>query len=304
MSNISSAVRIDSTTANTDIADNTTFDTTARIGRAQVQYGPMNDRIYVMRWNGADPDDVLPRLHGLAQSENLGKIIAKVPDSVAPHLANAGYRREARIPMYYDGEAAVFMGSYPDRLRSNPTNRKKLDHVLELAGTKADDEPPVSTRSKVPDGLTVCDITENDAAEVAEIYRVVFDTYPFPIHNPEYILETMHSNVQYFGIRNKDRLIALSSAEMDKTRRGVEMTDFATLPDWRGYGLASVLLEKMEGAMRDIGMKTAYTIARGPSAGINIVFARQGYMYGGRLVNNTNIAGNIESMNVWHKQLD
>jgi hypothetical protein len=36
---------------------------------------------------------------------------------------------------------------------------------------------------------------------------------------------------------------------------------------------------------------------------MNITFAKAGYAYGGRLHNNTNIAGNIESMNVWYKSL-
>ncbi len=51
------------------------------------------------------------------------------------------------------------------------------------------------------------------------------------------------------------------------------------------------------------GIRTAYTIARAVSYGMNITFARCGYQYGGRLVNNTDIAGSLESMNVWYKTL-
>jgi len=36
---------------------------------------------------------------------------------------------------------------------------------------------------------------------------------------------------------------------------------------------------------------------------MNILLAGKGYSFDGTLVNNTNIAGQIESMNVWHKQL-
>ena len=50
-------------------------------------------------------------------------------------------------------------------------------------------------------------------------------------------------------------------------------------------------------------MKTAYTIARSLSPGMNITFARHGYLYGGTLTNNTNISGSIESMNIWYKPL-
>jgi len=50
-------------------------------------------------------------------------------------------------------------------------------------------------------------------------------------------------------------------------------------------------------------MQRAYTIARALSAGMNVTFARAGYDYGGTLTNNTNICGQIESMNVWYKPL-
>ena len=56
-------------------------------------------------------------------------------------------------------------------------------------------------------------------------------------------------------------------------------------------------------AMKLKGIKTAYTIARAKSAGMNITFSKAGYKFGGRLKNNTNIFGNIESMNVWYKHL-
>lgn len=55
--------------------------------------------------------------------------------------------------------------------------------------------------------------------------------------------------------------------------------------------------------MADEGIKTAYTIARSTSFGMNKTFARQGFDFGGTLVNNTLIGDTIESMNVWYKAL-
>ena len=51
------------------------------------------------------------------------------------------------------------------------------------------------------------------------------------------------------------------------------------------------------------GLKTAYSIARSLSPAMNITFVKNGYKYGGTLGNNTNIAGRIESMNIWYKHL-
>ncbi len=137
--------------------------------------------------------------------------------------------------------------------------------------------------------------------KMAEIYRRVFATYPFPIHDPEYLQSTMHGATVYFGVWKDGKIAALSSAEMDPRSGSVEMTDFATLPEYRGNGLALFLLQKMEEEMKSRGIRSLYTIARAYSFGMNITFARNGYRFGGTLTNNTNICGNLESMNVWYK---
>ncbi len=98
-------------------------------------------------------------------------------------------------------------------------------------------------------------------------------------------------------------MVALSSAEIDYKSASVEMTDFATLPSWRGKGLAAYLLAMMERFCQAEELKTAYTIARAVSPAINITFSRSGYQWCGRLKNNTQISGCIESMNVWYKKL-
>ena len=114
----------------------------------------------------------------------------------------------------------------------------------------------------------------------------------------------MRSHVAYFSVEIDGRLQALSSSEMDVDGQNTEMTDFATLPESLGQGLAALLLASMEVDSAERGIKTAYTIARAVSPGMNITFARLGYEFGGQLVNNTQISGSIESMNVWYKPLN
>jgi hypothetical protein len=55
--------------------------------------------------------------------------------------------------------------------------------------------------------------------------------------------------------------------------------------------------------MKNKEIKTTYTIARAMSAGMNVTFSKTGYRFDRRLKNDTNISGNIESMNVWYKYL-
>ena len=139
---------------------------------------------------------------------------------------------------------------------------------------------------------------------MAALYREVFASYPFPIHDTAYLRQTMEDNVVYFGVWEGDKLIALSSAEMDVAAGNAEMTDFATLPTCRGRGVAQHLLQEMEVEMANRNIWSLYTIARAYSHGMNVTFAKNGYRYGGTLTHNTDIAGDLESMNVWYKQLN
>jgi putative beta-lysine N-acetyltransferase len=112
----------------------------------------------------------------------------------------------------------------------------------------------------------------------------------------------MRENVIYFGVLKGDEPVGLSSIEQDEKNAAAEMTDFAVLPSHRGAGVAYHLLEQMEHTIPSLGIKTMFTIARARSTGMNVTFAKNGYSFAGTLINNTNISGRIESMNVWYKR--
>ena len=107
----------------------------------------------------------------------------------------------------------------------------------------------------------------------------------------------------YAAVELHGDMVALASAECNDSKhaRYAEMTDFATRHAYRGQGYAMQLLKFLEQEARDRGIQTLYTIARSVSYGMNCTFAKSGYTYGGRLKNNTQIAGTIESMNVWYR---
>lgn len=265
-----------------------------------IQHGVHNKRIYLMKI-GDNVSDSLPHdLIAMARQKQYSKIFAKVPEDALSIFANAGYSVEAQIPGLFNGAVkGCFMGFYTDDMRAVEDDAQGLDDIRQLAESKTG--TPVTPLDK--DMFTLRPCVPADAGRMAEIYAEVFSSYPFPVYDPEFLLETMRSHVDYFGVEHKGKLIAIASAEMDEASASVEMTDFAALPDFRGYGLAVHLLALMEEAMRDKHILTAYTIARAASPGMNITFARLNYVYGGRLKNNTNISGSIESMNVWYKAL-
>jgi len=271
-----------------------------RLGNSYIQHGTFNDRIYLMKLSCRDYPDIVNRLNDLAWYHGYSKIFAKVPESTGSLFRKNDYKVEARIPSFYNGEeTGLFLGKFLQKNRQNSSDRETMRSVLKTAEEKSTlADPPT-----LPEPMRWRICRPDDAEEMAEAYRRIFETYPFPIRDPEYLRETMADNVVYFAVECDERIVSLASSEMHKEDCHVEMTDFATLPEYRRNGLATFLLSVMEEEMRRWGLKLSYTIARALSYGMNITFSRMGYQHSGTLLNNTNISGRLESMNVWHKFL-
>lgn len=277
------------------------FDTLETLDHSLIQHGPSSNRIYLMKAAEQDLPGLLDKLDALAEAQRYSKIFAKAAAPLKPLFEQHGYLEEAVVPNFYNGQAdGLFLGKYIDPERELDPTQKQIEEIIDLAEQKAApaavepvDAPPQRFRP----------LDKSDAGVLAALYKAVFESYPFPIHETDYIIETMASHIEYFGAFDGQSLVAAGSAEMDISGQNAEMTDFATLPDYRGKGLAQYLLNMMEAQMRKRGVLTGYTIARALSAGMNITFAKRGYRYAGTLTNNTNICGKIESMNVWYKPL-
>lgn len=277
------------------------YDKVEKTGSSLIQHGDFNNRIYLMKVALADYPDIVYKMIDLAINNNYAKIFAKVPDWGTEAFKERGFVVEAEIPLFYNNSATVyFMSKYmkPERKFLNKELKYLIKKNINLA-----EEKSASLKKEKISGLEIKKLTEQHVPQLADVYKTVFKTYPFPIHETDYLKDTMAENVKYFGVFENDQLIAASSAEIDFKNKNAEMTDFATLPEKRWQGLANLLLEKMEQEMAEISVNSLYTIARAHSAGMNITFARAGYKFGGTLLNNTNISGNIESMNVWYKNL-
>ena len=234
---------------------------------ATVQHGPSSDRVYLMKIGDADPVELIQKIEALARERGYSKIFTKVPAHAAQSFLDAGYACEARVPLFFKGkEDALFLCRYLDKRRTNRDDIEVLEQVMQLANAKNG----VGLRHAMPDEAVIRSCREEDVGAMADIYKQVFPSYPFPVHDPAYLLETMRSHVLYLGVESKGRLLALSSAELDSDGQNAEMTDFATLPASLGCGFAANLLAAMEPEAARHGIRTAYTIARAVSAGMNI----------------------------------
>jgi beta-lysine N6-acetyltransferase len=272
------------------------IDQITNIGGSIVHHGAASDRAYLMKLGG-DPVVAAGNLEQLARKKGYSKIIAKVPARARQSFATAGYKLEGAVPGYFRGqETAFFMVKYLAAFRRRAVRPKQVAEVLDVARRRLP-QPPAQA------GEDCRRARPQDAEAMAELYREVFASYPFPIHDPAYLRKTMEENVLYFGFWEGGRPVALASAEMDRVAGSAEMTDFATHPDCRGGGMATQLLAAMEGEMQRQQVATLYTIARAVSFGMNLTFAKLGYRYGGTLTRNTQISGALECMNIWFKGL-
>lgn len=268
------------------------------LGRSTVQHGPLNDRVYLMHLDRNDLPGIVADLDRLARRNGYGKIGAKVPAADAAFFMKNGYSVEARIPGFFGPDRdGLYLARFCRPERSREGHPEAVERALALLDTVA----PAPPRRPRPEGVVRCG--PSDAPAMSALYRRVFASYPFPVFDPGYLAGVMAGDVAYFGVRRQERLVAVAAAEIDRRHRAAEVTDFAVVPGWRGRELAGRLLAVMEAELAGRGICIAFSIARLRAPAMSVVFKRAAYAFGGCLVNNTQIAGAIETMAVWSKSL-
>lgn len=292
----------------------TAADAVERFGTALIQHGKANDRVYLME-PGAEPAGVLiARADELAAAHGYTKLFAKVPGKSAAAFFAAGWRLEAFVPGLYDFPSAdgsrgldhsqdgLFVVKYLQKEREEmvrePAHRKKMADFARMLGELTPGAP-----KPLPSNFSVRECVPEDAEQMAAVFAEVFSDYPFPVDDFVFIRDSMQDETDYICAETGGGIVALSSAERNAAHAYAEMTDFAVLPEYRGLGLSGVLLRRMEEAAAAKGVRTAYTIARLNSPGMNAAFLKADYRYGGTLYANTAMPEGLESMNVLYKGL-
>ena len=263
-----------------------------------IQHGKHNDRVYLMKLDKRDAEDMPAQLSKMARIEGYTKIFCKVPKWAAPLFYANGFILEAAIPQFYkDDEDVFFISKFLSSDRLLHIEKDKLNGLGHLLYHKKDGEVIHESR------YTIRPLTVDDIDQIAHIYDEIFETYPFPIHDPEFLIESMENDIYYFGAEKNGQIVAVAAAEVDRKGGNAEMTDFATLKAHQGNRLATLILQTMEAEMSRQGITSLYTIARLNSLPMNKTFLRANYHYAGTLIKNTNIAGSIESMNILYKHI-
>lgn len=255
-------------------------------------------RIYVTKLCTQDLPHIIKYLDDISSKNGATKIIVKVPTKYSPFFNQYNYQLEAYIPAYFaDQTDVLFMCKYTQKERQQAEK-----HYLGLLQNMCNTLPSTCTKS-LNQALHLRELCNTDIPNMISVFKQVFETYPFPIFETDFLQQSMLDGTRYFGVFEANKLVAVSSAECDAENKNAEMTDFAVLPSHRGMCLASHLLIEMEHALRKDKYVTVYTIARLQCMPMNKTFYNAQYQYTGTLIQNTQISGSIQSMNVWYKRL-
>lgn len=270
------------------------------IGKSLIQHGYYNNRIYLIQVHPDDIELILHRINYLQLVYSYEKIILKVPRSLERDFKTQDTRIEARIPGYYQGiEDALFLSRFFHIRRAEEDGFNKIQRNIHTCQNNL--LPPV--QKNYSQEIRIRKANTSDISELCALYKMVFETYPFPICEPYYLKKIMSSGVPFFVAETSNEVIGAGSCEIDAHASAVEMSDLAVNPKYRGYGISKMLLSFMEKHMKENHVKTAFTICRAEPLQINRLFAGFGYQHGGTLIKNTNICGKFESMNIWYKSL-
>ncbi len=255
---------------------------------------PYNKRIRIDDYAG-DLNEIL--LHINQQiSDWVEKLIVKSRAEDVPFFIAHGFSCEAFIKGYFAGDDMHFVTMYfsAGRERSEKWHEEQLI-IQKLVADKNKPEAPST------EGIKVATISQ--AAELARLYKMIFKVYPTPLSEEAHIIKTMQEGTVYVYIEKDDQIVSAASAEINVKFKNAELTDCATLPEAEGKGHMKKLLFFLEHKLRADGITCCYTIARSESFSMNKAFAKLGYTYGGRLINNCMIYSGIEDMNVWYKSV-
>ena len=238
------------------------------------------------------------RLVRAASSLGRGRIVALVPESLAPEMVEEGLAVEGVMPGFYRGEAdCAVLGLALDPSRAALANPIEVGRVEELLRSRRAGRPaPVlATRRARPE----------EAEQVAALLGATFPEYPTPSHDPSYVAEQIAEGTPFRVVEDgAGGFAACASADLVREARTAELTDCATRPDHRGRGLMKRLLLDLMDDLRGMGYPTAFTLARARIPGINLAFQRLGFELRGQMAQSCRIGEGLEDMNIWSRSLD
>jgi beta-lysine N6-acetyltransferase len=258
-----------------------------------------NQRIKILNYNAENFRGMVQNLRWIAEANGFDKIIAMASRQDWRMFLRFGYVLEAVIKYYLNGEDAYVMSKF--RSQERLSSGSLMEEILLIENIM--DEPRVQEVRSLPQGMRIRMARQEDVPNLISLYQDIFETYPSPLIHASYF-ETIFQKESIFALCEQDgTIVSAASAELYPEHKAAELTDCATRKQFRGLGLMRQILEFLEQELCRRDYICSYTMARARSYGMNNVFYRLGYDFLGRLVNNCDIYGAYEDMNIWVRDL-
>jgi putative beta-lysine N-acetyltransferase len=264
----------------------------------QVYLDSFNKRIRIDDCRG-NTAYLIEKAEELALEHQAEKLIFKVRSEQLFSFVEYGFQTEAVADRYFLGSDAYFCTKYYSASRRQNDQWVTEDQLLKRV---CKDKSP-SNSIVLPQEYQLERVDEKSSGELAALYQKVFQIYPTPLYDPEYVKKTMNDGTIYYVFKHNKKIVSAASAEVNQFYKNAELTDCATLPEHRKYGLMKMLLRALEQNLMTQGVFCCYSIARSLSYGMNTALYQLGYKYRGRLLNNCFIYDKLEDMNMWVKDL-
>ncbi len=252
-----------------------------------------NSRLKIIDTTNTSKDDWLAIIE-LARSLNFGKIICFCRDKYFEDLQQYGFIIEGQIAGFFDGTDAYCLSLFIDKKRQYSKYNLLEDEILTKCQTN-------SSVKDIDDDIIIRDAKKSDINQMIFLFKKVFKTYPSPIFDANYLNEILGKKVLFKIAVKQKEIICIASADIDFVHNNAEITDCCTNPIFRGKGLLTNLIIELEKTLNNSNIGTLYSLSRATEPGINKVLWKMQYKYSGRMLNNCNISGDFEDMNIWVK---
>lgn len=272
--------------------------TNKKLDGAEIYLDHANSRLKILSYEELSRE-FLAKVLAYAKEEGLGKVLCNCRIKDLKYFKEVGFAIEGLINGFFKGEDAYCVSFFLDRSRAYSARKEEEDRILKMCFEKG----KMTVPSKLNSEYKMKNCVENDIPQMVKLFKAVFKTYPSPVFDHDYLKEVMNTKILFKAVYKGDNIISIASGDMDKDNLNAEITDCATYPEYRGQGLLSNLVYALEADLVDMGFYTLYSLSRAINTGINMSLRKQGYNYSGRLVNNCNICGGFEDMNIWIKRL-
>lgn len=272
-----------------------------------LEVDPRNNRIKIYQISNKNFHQEMMDLKSLARQKRCNKLIFYVKEEEIDSVLAYDCKQEGIIKGFFNGRDAYIYSLFFESPQNDPVITQEEEKVMNIVK----DYKSKKIRSLNEDYI-IRRATTKDAPKMAELYDAVFSSYPTAMNEPQYIAFMMHNNVHFVVTEYQQRIVSACSASVLPDFNCAEMTDCATLPEYRKENLLSYQYSLVIEKMREKGIQTLFCYARTLSVGMNIVNAKHNFTYGGCMIQNSNICEKhnnininkyLENMNIWYKQI-